>query len=69
MTQSEMFGSAKWVSANKNISSPLFRAEFSVKDVKNAEIYICGLGFFEFYINGKRVSEDLLVPAFAVLLP
>lgn len=65
MTHSEMFGSAKWVSANKNISSPLFRAEFSAKDVKNAEIYICGLGFFEFYINGKRVSEDLLVPAFS----
>ncbi len=65
MTHSEMFGSAKWVSANKNISSPLFRAEFSTKDVKNAEIYICGLGFFEFYINGKRVSEDLLVPAFS----
>lgn len=65
MTHSEMFGSAKWVSANKNISSPLFRAEFSAKDVKNAEIYICGLGFFELYINGKRVSEDLLVPAFS----
>lgn len=65
MTHSEMFGSAKWVSANKNISSPLFRAEFSTKDVKNAEIYICGLGFFEFYINGKRVSDDLLVPAFS----
>lgn len=65
MTHSEMFGSAKWVSANKNISSPLFRAEFSANNVKNAEIYICGLGFFEFYINGKRVSEDLLVPAFS----
>lgn len=65
MTHSEMFGSAKWVSADKSISSPLFRAEFSAKNVKNAEIYICGLGFFELYINGRRVSDDLLVPAFS----
>lgn len=65
MTHSEIFGSAKWVSAGKNISSPLFRAEFSANNVKNAEIYICGLGFFELYLNGKKVSDDLLVPAFS----
>ncbi len=65
MTHSEIFGSAKWVSADRSFSSPLFRAEFSAKNVKSAEIYICGLGFFELYLNGKKVSDDLLVPAFS----
>lgn len=65
MTHSEIFGSAKWICTDKNIASPLFRKEFSASNVKKAEITICGLGFFELHINGKRVSDDLLVPAFS----
>lgn len=65
MLHSDLFGNAEWVSADKKISSPLFRAEFASEDIKNAEIFICGLGFFELYLNGKKVSEDLLVPAFS----
>lgn len=65
MTHSEIFGSAKWICTDKNIASPLFRKEFSAHNVKKAEITICGLGFFELHINGKRVSDDLLVPAFS----
>ena len=65
MTHTDLFGSAKWVTAGKNISSPLFRAEFSAENIKKAEIFICGLGFFELYLNGKKVSDDLLVPAFS----
>lgn len=65
MTHNDLFENAKWVSADKRISSPLFRAEFTVDDIKNAEIFICGLGFFELHINGRRVSDDLLVPAFS----
>ena len=65
MTQKEMFGSAKWICASADIASPLFRAEFSAKNVKKAEITVCGLGFFELYLNGKKVSDDLLVPSFS----
>ena len=65
MTHFDLFGSAKWVCADKNIASPLFRAEFTVAEVKKAEIVICGLGMFELHINGKKVSDDLLVPAFS----
>ena len=65
MTHKEMFGSAKWICASADIASPLFRAEFSAKNVKKAEITICGLGFFELYLNGKKVSDDLLVPSFS----
>lgn len=65
MTHSDIFGGARWVSADKSISAPLFRAEFVAENVKNATITICGLGMFELYINGKKVSDDLLVPAFS----
>jgi len=65
MTHNEMFGSAKWVTTDKIISAPLFRTEFSAENVKKAKITICGLGMFELYINGKKVSDDLLVPAFS----
>ena len=30
--------------------------------VRKAHAYICGLGLFEMYINGKRVGEDYYVP-------
>lgn len=65
MTHLELFGAAKWVAADKAIASPLFRTEVLLENVKKAEITICGLGFFELYINGKKVSDDLLVPAFS----
>ena len=30
--------------------------------VKEARVYICGLGLFEMFINGQRVGEDYYVP-------
>ena len=63
MTQKEMFGDAKWVAPEESCTGPYIRGSFSAGSVKKAEITICGLGFFELYINGQRVSDDLLVPA------
>ena len=40
----------------------MFRKEFEVSGFGKAKISICGLGFFELYINGERVSEDKLTP-------
>ncbi len=65
MTSTEMFGKAKWVGAPEDCSAPLLRTEIEIPSVKNAVITICGLGFFELYLNDKKVSEDLLVPAFS----
>ncbi|MFX1456545.1 MAG: family 78 glycoside hydrolase catalytic domain [Promethearchaeota archaeon] len=40
------------------------RKEFSLeKHVKNAKIYICGLGYYELRINGKRIGDRILEPA------
>lgn len=43
--------------------APLLRKTFSVsKDVASARAYVTGLGFFELYLNGKKVGEDVMVP-------
>lgn len=43
--------------------SPLFRKEFEVKKrVRSARFYGTGLGYFELYLNGKRIGNDYLVP-------
>jgi alpha-L-rhamnosidase len=45
--------------------SPLFRKEFIVDGkAKSARAYISGLGYYELYINGKKVGDNVLDPAF-----
>lgn len=42
---------------------PLMRKEFSVdRQIKSATAYICGLGHFEMYLNGKKVGDHFLDP-------
>lgn len=60
-----MFKNAKWIRASEKCEAPAFRKEFIIEDFTKAEIYICGLGFFELYINGKRVSDELFIPAWS----
>jgi alpha-L-rhamnosidase len=48
----------------KENPAPLFRKEFSTqKKIKRAVMYVSGLGYYEAYINGKRVGNKLLDPA------
>ena len=59
---------AKWIglqtTRNSNsASSPLLRKEIEVTGkVRSARVYISGLGWSELYINGKKVSDDVLSP-------
>ena len=63
MNFQELFGNAVWVSPNGKSDTPYIRGEFLLKkEVKKAEIIICGLGFFELTINGIKVSNDLFTP-------
>ena len=48
---------------DKSCSAPYIRKVFTAETPKNAKITICGLGFFELYLNGKKVSDDVFVPA------
>ena len=46
-----------------NCIVPYIRGEFSVgKKVKKAELYACGLGIVELYLNGSPVSDERFVP-------
>ncbi len=36
---------------------------------ENAQIDICGLGFFELYVNGEKVSPDVLTPVWTDYTP
>ena len=43
--------------------APLLRKSFQVKgNVASAKAFVTGLGFFELYLNGKKVGDDCLVP-------
>lgn len=61
MTHAQIFKDAKWIECTGS-DAPIFRKTFTAQKGEKAEIIICGLGFFKLFINGKKVSEDLLVP-------
>ncbi len=44
--------------------SPLLRKEFTLqRPLRRARAYICGLGWYELYINGRKVGDHVLDPA------
>lgn len=50
----------KWVSGpvEENGHLPVFRREFHiVKPIKEAIVYISGVGHFELHVNGKRLQK------------
>ena len=47
----------------KNDPAPLFRKEFKTdKSVASARLYITGLGYYEAFLNGKRIGDHVLDP-------
>lgn len=45
-------------------AAPYFRTEFSIdRPIKAARAYICGLGYYELYLNGQKVGDQVLAPA------
>lgn len=46
------------------LSARYFRKEFmSAKAIKKAMVYVSGLGYYELYINGNRIGDQVLAPA------
>ena len=43
---------------NRNFA-PQFRKRFTLKSFQNAKLFVCGLGYGYYYLNGKSVSDDL----------
>lgn len=43
--------------------SPLLRKEIAItKPIANAKAFICGVGLFEFYLNGHKIGDHVLDP-------
>ncbi len=45
--------------------APVVRKKFSLDSTKDAKLFVCALGFGYYYINGKKVSEDLFSTPFS----
>lgn len=66
------FSDSKWIAMSDGYTlddyyddSPCFRKVFSLdKNVKSAKIAVCGLGLYQFYINGERPTNNVLMPLF-----
>lgn len=56
---------AQWITSNKikGQAAPLFRKSFNLSSKpKQAIIQIAGLGYYELYVNGKKVGDHVLDP-------
>ncbi|MGL1891452.1 MAG: glycoside hydrolase family 78 protein [Spirochaetaceae bacterium] len=47
------------------VEAPFFRKVINVNNIKSAKVSITGLGYFELYINGQKVGDDILSPPFS----
>lgn len=56
---------AKWLSCQPFVQSPIVYKTISVKDFTSVEIAICGLGYYELFVNGTRVGEEFFKPVFS----
>ncbi|WP_298495882.1 alpha-L-rhamnosidase [uncultured Algibacter sp.] len=57
-------GNMKKAKPVDGFAASYFRNEIDLsKDVENAQVYICGLGYYELYLNGTKVGDHVLDPA------
>ena len=48
----------------KEVNAVYLRKEFQIsKPIKTAKAYVCGVGYYEFHLNGEKVGDRLLDPA------
>jgi alpha-L-rhamnosidase len=61
------YGTQSWGiigSNDRRLPARYLRHEFTVeKKIQRATAYVCGLGLFELYLNGKKMGDDVLSPA------
>lgn len=61
-----MFKNARWIAEDNKITeitpAPLLRKTFVAnKPIKKATMYACGLGHACYYINGKNITDEVLI--------
>nr|WP_296833717.1 family 78 glycoside hydrolase catalytic domain [uncultured Marvinbryantia sp.] len=54
---------AAWICAPKEVTAPYFRRAWTSEERPVAgRVYICGLGYYELFLNGKKCGNRLLSP-------
>ncbi len=41
--------------------APMFRKTFTLDSTEDAKLFVCGLGYAYYYINGKNITKDLFI--------
>jgi alpha-L-rhamnosidase len=58
----------KWIARNESVEEqplPLLRREFGIdKPIKQARVYVTGLGYYELSINGEKIGDRRLEPGY-----
>ncbi len=58
-----IFAGPRYSTLTDFVPAPYFRKRFRLDTLpEKAELLICGLGFYELYLNGKRITKGLLSP-------
>lgn len=58
---------AKWITPGdaSGAAQPILKKQFVIeKEVAAARLYICGLGLYEFEVNGQRTCDEYLLPGY-----
>ena len=63
---------AQWIAGSRSgpgeadpPPAPMLRCAVALdKPVASARAYVCGLGYYEMYINGSKIGNDVLAPGF-----
>lgn len=60
--------SGSWITDSRDKEfepAPLFRKSFNLtKEIKEARVYIAAAGYYDLFLNGKRVGENYLDPGY-----
>ena len=60
--------SGQWITDNNDKEfepAPMFRKSFTLdREVKEARVYIAAAGYYDLFVNGKRVGENYLDPGY-----
>ncbi len=46
----------------KHVNAPYIRKTFELSDVKKAVVTVSGLGFYDLWVNGRKITKGLLAP-------
>jgi len=53
---------SKWIGAGNGGAAPYFFAKFTCSAPAGVRVAVCGLGYYELQVNGRKVGDRELAP-------